>query len=114
MSSHRNSSRRLIDAACVAGVAAAFAPYRLGHDFHLQVLVSGWMPIAFLGMHRYLDTGSRRALAVMTGAFVLQGLSNGYFLYFTAVPLAVIAAHGLWRHRARWRSLGLGLAVAGD
>jgi hypothetical protein len=100
------------DAAFVAGVASACAPYRLGHDFHLQVLISGWMPLAFLGLHRFIETGARWALALMAGAFVLQGLSNGYFLYFTGIPLAVIAADGLWRHRRRWREITVGLAAA--
>ena len=37
------------DAALLAGVAFACSPYRLAHAYHLQVLVSGWMPIAFYG-----------------------------------------------------------------
>ena len=30
---------------------------------------------------------------------MLQAYSNGYFLYFTAVPVACVAVHGLWRSR---------------
>ena len=93
------------DAALLAGVAAACSPYRLGHDYHLQVLVSGWMPLALLGLHRYLGTGTTRALVLLVAAFTLQALSNGYFLFFTALPLAVVGLHGLWRRRTRWRLL---------
>jgi len=39
------------DAAVVAGVAFACTPYRLPLASHLQVLVSGWMPVALYGLH---------------------------------------------------------------
>ena len=86
------------DAAIVAGAIFAFAPARLGHIGHLQVLMSGWMPLALVALHRYIDTGSRRALAALTAAFLVQGLSNGYYLYFLAVPVAIVALHALVTH----------------
>ena len=98
------------DAALLAGVAFACAPYRLAHAYHLQVLLSGWMPIAFYGLHRYLARPTLGPMVVFVGAFVVQGLSNGYFLFFTAIPVVVIAIDGLWRaeHRAsRFRGLAL-------
>ena len=76
------------DAAFLAALAFAFAPHRVMHVAHLQALMSGWLPVSLWGLHRYFDTGSRRALAVFAGAFALAGLSNGYFLYFFAVPVA--------------------------
>ncbi|MEW5982273.1 MAG: hypothetical protein AB1806_07865 [Acidobacteriota bacterium] len=78
------------DAAWVAAVAFAFAPHRVMNVSHLQVLMSGWMPIALWALHRYFRTGSRRALGGFVVAFCLQGLSNGYFLYFFAVAVVVI------------------------
>lgn len=78
------------DAAWVASVAFAFAPHRVMHVSHIQVLVSGWMPVALWALHRYFRTGSRRALAGFVAAFCLQGLSNGYFLYFFAVAVVVV------------------------
>jgi hypothetical protein len=86
------------DAAIVAGAIFAFAPARLGHIGHLQVLMSGWMPLALVALHRYIDTGSRRALAAFTAAFLVQGLSNGYYLYFLTVPVAIVALHALVTH----------------
>jgi hypothetical protein len=87
------------DAAFAAGVAFACSPYRVPEASHLQVLMSGWMPVTLYGLHRFLATGSARALMLFTGAFLLQAFSNGYFLYFTAVPVTVVALHGLWRRR---------------
>ncbi len=87
------------DAAFIAGVAFACAPYRVPQSYHLQVLVSGWMPVALYALHRFLATRSARALALFVLAFVLQAYSNGYFLYFLAIPAAAIVVHGLWRGR---------------
>ena len=77
------------DAAFIAGVAFACSPYRVPQAYHLQVLVSGWMPVALYALHRFLATRSTRALALFVLAFVLQAYSNGYFLYFLAIPVAV-------------------------
>lgn len=108
------------DAALLAALAFAFAPHRLMHVPHLQVLMSGWMPVSLWGLHRYFATGSRRSLAVFAGAFALLALSNGYFLYFFSIPVALIvvselarAAAGDASRRARmpWRTMAE-LAVA--
>ncbi len=87
---HELTGRR--DAAWVAGVLFACLPYRVGHLGHLQVLMAGWMPLALAALHRFLRTGSRRALAGFVAAFVLQALSNGYFLFFLSVPVGIIVA----------------------
>ena len=75
-------------AGIVAGVAFAFGPYRGSQLPHLQVLNAQWMPLALLAMHRYLSAGSRRWLAALGIAWVLQALSNGYFLLFFPVLVA--------------------------
>ena len=70
--------------AFVAGLFYAFLPYRLGQFPHIQTISSQWMPLALFGLRRYFDTGRRRALAGGTAAFVVQGLSSGYYLFFFA------------------------------
>jgi hypothetical protein len=85
------------DAAWLGALAFAFAPYRAMHGGHLQVLVSGWMPLALWGLHRYFTTASRRALAVFALAFVLQAWSNGYYLFFFGVTVLVVGAAELGR-----------------
>ena len=87
-------------AAFVAGLFYAFAPYRLGQFPHIQTLSSQWMPFALYGMRRYFDTGSRRALAGGTVAFIVQGLSTGYYLFFFA---PVLLGYVLWEVTARAR-----------
>ena len=40
-------------AGIVAGLAFAFAPYRIANIPHLHVLSAAWMPIVLLGLHRH-------------------------------------------------------------
>ena len=101
-------------AAVVASVAFAFLPFRVSHVAHLQVLMYGWMPIGLWALHRFFGSGSRRALATFVVVFLLQGLSNGYYLYFFALPVVAVIAFELWRrpeHRPH-RMAQLGVAGA--
>jgi hypothetical protein len=100
------------DAAVLAALAFMWCPNRAPQITHLQVLMNGWMPIALWALHRYFATGSRRALAGFVAAFVLQGLSNGYFLFFLAVPVAIVASVELWRHRDRLTVHAIHMTVA--
>lgn len=105
-------------AAFVAGLLFAFAPYRLAQLPHLQILSSQWMPFALYGFTRYLNAGSRPALAGGAIALLAQNLSSVYYLVYFP-PLA--AAYLLWelarRRRLRdlqaWRDIALALLAAG-
>jgi hypothetical protein len=100
------------DAAVLAALVFAFGPYRAGHVSHLQVLLSGWMPIALWLLHRYFDAPSWRRAIAFAAAFVLQALSNGYYLFFLALPVAIISISELARRRDDWRRVVLQLATA--
>ena len=104
--------------AFVAGLAFAFAPYRIDQFSHLQVLSAQWMPFVLLGFRRYLDTGKRRALVGGSAALIAQNLSCGYYLMFfppfaaayVVYELAVRRRLGDW---AAWRAFAIaGLVVA--
>ena len=91
-------------AALVAGLAFAFAPYRIASMPHLQVLSAAWMPLVLLGFRRYVATRRTAPLAGAAAAWVLQNLSCGYYLlFFSPVALAYIAWElartGAWRDR---------------
>ena len=77
--------------AFVAGLAYAFAPYRIASIPHLQVLSSAWMPFVISGLRRHFDTGSAlRPLAGAAAAWIAQNLSCGYYLlFFSPVVLAL-------------------------
>ncbi len=93
------------DAAWLAGLAFAFAPYRMDQLAHLQVLASFWMPLALLGLHRYLRVGDVRWLALFGVATSMQGLTNGYFLAFFPV-LVMLWVFWFTPNEGWWRKVG--------
>jgi hypothetical protein len=97
-----------------AGVAFGFAPYRAGQLAHLQVLTSQWLALQLLAMHAYLEDGRRRWLLLSGAAWLIQGLSNGYYLLFTPVLLGLwLVWFPQWRqHQRRVLTLIIGWGVA--
>lgn len=73
------------DSALIAGLAFAFAPYRMGQLAHVQVLSYYWAPVALLGLHRFMRTQRSSDLAIFAVAWLLQALSNGYALFHLSV-----------------------------
>jgi F5/8 type C domain len=77
------------DAAFIGGLLFGFAPYRMAHLPHIQVLAAFAMPLALLGLHRYLRDSRPRWLMLFGAGWLLQGLSNGYYLLFFGVLVAM-------------------------
>jgi len=103
-------------AAFVAGLAFAFAPYRISQGSHLQELSSQWMPFVLYGFRRYFVTGRTRALVGASTAFIVQNLSCGYYLLFfspfvAAYCLYEMADRRLLRNARVWMSLVAAAAV---
>lgn len=82
----------------VCGVAFGCAPYRAGQLAHLQVLAAQWMPLTLYAMHRYIEDERKRWLVLFALSWLLQALSNGYYLLF--FPL-LIGAWLVWFGTAR-------------
>src|SRR5262245_15237867 len=91
-------------AAFVAGLAFAFAPYRISQLPHIQMLATFWAPLALLGLHAYIETGRRRWLALYGATWALQGAANGYALVMFSI---LVGLWTLWFVVAsrRWRAL---------
>ena len=101
----------------VAGLFFAFVPYRWGQFPHVQTLSSQWMPFALYGLRRYFDRGSLAALAGGVLAFVAQGLSTGYYLFYFApvfggYALWEMAVRGRLRHLRTWLTMSVAAAGA--
>jgi hypothetical protein len=84
------SISRRHDAALVAGLAFGFAPYRMAQFPHVQVLSAYWMPLALAGLHRYVEDRRNRWLVLFAGAWLMQALTCGYYLFYLSVLI------GLW------------------
>lgn len=97
-------------AAFLAGLAFAFAPYRIDQYAHLEVVSSQWMPFALYGLRRFFVGGGWRPLAGGAAALLAQALSCGYYLaYFppfvVAYCLYEMVTRGKIRDLATWRRL---------
>lgn len=97
-------------AAFLAGLAFAFAPFRVDQFAHIEVLSSQWMPFTLYGFRRFFVTGRLRPLVGGAGALVAQGLSCGYYLaYFTPFAVAYclyeMAVRGTIGDGRTWRAL---------
>ena len=88
--------------ALCAGIAYGFAPYRASQLPHLQVLAAWWMPLALLALHAYYEEGRPRWLVLFGVSWLLQSLTNGYYLFFFPVLLGPwLAVFTPWRRRPR-------------
>ncbi|MBI3494058.1 MAG: hypothetical protein HY047_20110 [Acidobacteria bacterium] len=97
-------------AAFLAGLAFAFAPYRIDQYTHLEVVSSQWMPFALYGFRRFFVTSRLRPLVGGAVALLAQALSCGYYMaYFTPFAAAYcvyeMAARGTLGDRRTWRAL---------
>jgi hypothetical protein len=76
-------------AGVLAGIVFAFAPYRFEHFMHMELQWAMWMPLAFLALHRTLDTGQWK-YGIATGLCVaLQMLSSIYYGIFLATLIGL-------------------------
>jgi hypothetical protein len=99
------------EGAFVAGLAYAFAPYRIASLPHLQVLSSAWLPFVLFGFRRYFSTGMFGPLVGAAIAWVVQNLSCGYyFLYFSPVIALYVAweitVRRLWKNARVLAAIG--------
>ncbi len=79
------------DAGLLAGLIFGFSPARFAQISHLQVLMTGWMPLALWMLHRYLGSNSRAALIAFAIFFTIQGYSNGYYIYFLTLAAVIVS-----------------------
>lgn len=92
------------DCAFLAGLAFAFAPYRMAQLAHVQVLSSYWMPLALASLHRYVASDRLRWAALFAVAWLMQALACGYYLFYLSVLVVVWLAWFVSPPRS-WRSV---------
>jgi hypothetical protein len=104
-------------ASLIAGIFFAFVSFKFDHLAHLQNVSSGWLPLILAAMIGYWREPSRRNAGLFAAAFVMNGLTNVYYLLFVSVAIAFTVLFLLTaaprRDRQFWlRALGA-LAIAG-
>ena len=96
------------DAAFVAGVAFAFAPYKLAQLPHIQVVSAYWVPVCLAALHRYDREPRPRWIVLAAIAWLMQALSCGYYMFFLSVLLLLWA---VWFVPGRWSSKAITTAA---
>lgn len=86
-----------VTGAWVAGLVFGFYSFRFEHYSHLELQLSGWMPIVLLAIHRIVMAGGGgRYVLAGGGALAAQWYSSMYFGLFLSVYVAAFATILLW------------------
>lgn len=126
-------------AAAVAAVLYAFCPYLFSHLSHIQLLMTGGIPLSMLMLHRLADeirrgpppstltgrtgpTGPTTRTIVLRGvwlglALAAQALACAYYGVFTGLmvgygALVIAASRRLWTSGRYWSAVATGAAIS--
>ena len=97
------------DAAILAGIIYAFAPFKFAQLNHIQMLASYWMPVCLLWGHQYLAERKVRWMVAFFAAWIMQLLTCWYYFFFLGLSAATAVVFALargWRPRRRDVLLG--------
>lgn len=73
----------------IVGTAFAFAPYRMEHVIHLQLLQSWTIALAFLGLEMAVRERSRRGAVIWALAYVAMAATSLNYVVITALSQVV-------------------------
>jgi hypothetical protein len=98
----------------VAGVVAAFLPFRFAHlPGHLSMVSTHWMPFALYSFERFLARKTSARAAVLGVCVAMVALSSWYYAYAVGLMLPVYALVRSRPWREHWNAeWWRGLAVA--
>jgi hypothetical protein len=106
-----------LPASLLAGLFSAFLSYKFDHLAHLQIIWSGFLSLLLAALLAYWRWPSWRNAALITIAFVLNGLTNIHYFLFGGLALVAtllfFALAAPRRGRRFWLQLGGALAVGG-
>ncbi len=100
-------------AAFIAGLLYGFHPFRFEHYSHLELQMTHWMPLALLGLHRFLDTQRLRDALLFGVCLVAQLYSSMYYGVFFPFYVAAVLGTILVVQRPPLKRLAGPLVIAG-
>ncbi|MGC8926719.1 MAG: hypothetical protein ACP5QK_02210 [Myxococcota bacterium] len=77
-------------ASFVAGFIYTFVPHRFGQIGHIQTLYSGFFPICFLFLIRFIDNLKMRDALLLSVFIIIQSLMNMYYVVYLAITMLTI------------------------
>ena len=104
-------------AATVAGILYAFCPYVFAHTAHIQLMLTGGIPLAMLLVHRLADAPNARRGIALGLALLVQALACAYYGIFAALMvgysvLFLALSRSLVRNAMWWASVAIAAVVA--
>lgn len=104
--------------AFAAGIFFAFVSFKFDHLAHLQIVVgSGWIAFILAALLAWWRRPDWTRAALFAGAFVMNGLTNIYFLLFAAaavgLSLLFLFFAGEKRERKTWLRMAAALLLSG-
>lgn len=104
-------------AATVAAVFYAFCPYVFSHTAHIQLMLTGGIPLSMLMLHRLADAPSARRGLPLGAALIVQALGCAYYGIFAGLMvgfgvLFFTVSRGLARNRSWWAGVVTGAALS--
>jgi len=104
-------------ASMLAGICFAFGSFMVAHVQHLQIVWSGWLPLLLAALLAYWRQPGRKYAALLAGAFVMNGLTNVYWLlyggFMLVVTIGFLAVALPQTDRKFWLRLTAALVIAG-
>ena len=104
-------------AAAAGGIMYACCPYVFSHLSHIQLLMTGGIPLSLLMLHRVADSPTVNRGIALGVALAAQALSCAYYGVFAGLlvgygVLVLAAMRSLWRRPAYWTAVVTGAVVA--
>lgn len=103
---------RSFPACFIAGIFFAFVSFKFDHLPQVQVVSAGWIPLTLAALVAYWRRPSKRNAAWFAAAFVMNGLTNVYYLLFVSAAFGVTLLFFLFAAPRREPRFRTRLAVA--
>ncbi|MBK8048211.1 MAG: hypothetical protein IPK16_14465 [Anaerolineales bacterium] len=95
--------------ALIAGFVFGFFPYTLSGAGHLNLLITGWLPLTLLFLDRMFRTNSLRDMFMAGLSLALVGVSRWQLLAMSVIVVGAFVLYRLAMDRTIWRLRTLGL-----
>ena len=104
-------------AAAIGAVLFAFCPFVFAHLPHIQLLMTGGVPLALLLFHRVADAPSVKRGVALGVALAVQALACAYYGIFAGLSvgyaaLLIATRRRLWSSGTYWRAIALAAVIA--
>ena len=104
-------------AAAIGAVLYAFCPYVFSHLSHIQLLMTGGLPLSMLMLHRVAEGATLRRGVGLGFALAAQALGCAYYGIFAGLmvgygTLVLAATRRLWTSAPYWKAIAAGAGTS--